>query len=103
MLEILRQRPPTPLEYLLLLASLFFTYWYAWIMDDAYIYFRYADNLVIYGEGLVFNPGEYVEGFSSPFWMLLLAGLRLLHINFYHAVVGRPGFLLHRLVARARY
>ncbi len=88
MLEILRQRPPTPLEYLLLLASLFFTYWYAWIMDDAYIYFRYADNLVIYGEGLVFNPGEYVEGFSSPFWMLLLAGLRLLHINFYHAVVG---------------
>jgi hypothetical protein len=41
--------------------------------DDAYISFRYADNLM-QGEGLVFNPGEQrVEGFSNFLWVLLLA------------------------------
>lgn len=45
-------------------------------MDDAFIYFRNIDNLLFLGLGLVFNQGEYVEGFSSPFWLLLLSGLR---------------------------
>src|SRR5262249_28656943 len=31
-------------------------------LDDAYISYRYARNLVE-GVGLVYNPGEYVEGF----------------------------------------
>ncbi len=39
--------------------------------EDAYIYFRYALNAA-HGLGLVFNPGQRVEGFSSPLWMLLL-------------------------------
>jgi hypothetical protein len=39
--------------------------------DDAFISFRYAENLVE-GRGLVFNPGERVEGFSNPLWTLLL-------------------------------
>jgi len=42
------------------------------LLDDAYIVFRYADNLVA-GIGPVFNPGEWVEGFSSPLWLLLVA------------------------------
>ena len=33
----------------------------AWLCDDAFISFRYADNLVA-GDGLVFNAGERVEG-----------------------------------------
>jgi hypothetical protein len=40
--------------------------------DDAYISYRYAANLLA-GNGLVFNPGEYVEGFSNLLWTLLVA------------------------------
>ena len=45
-------------------------------VDDAYISFRYLDNLVA-GHGLVYNAGERVEGFSNLLWILLLAPLRL--------------------------
>lgn len=61
-------------------------------MDDAYVYFRYVDNLVIRGIGLVWNPGEYVEGFSSPLWALILVALRGLHLDFW-VVVRATGLL----------
>jgi hypothetical protein len=41
-------------------------------VDDTFISFRYAENLAA-GQGLVFNPGERVEGFSNPLWTLLLS------------------------------
>ena len=41
-------------------------------VDDAYISFRYAENLVN-GHGLVFNPGERVEGYTNFLWTVLLA------------------------------
>lgn len=48
-----------------------------WMCDDAFISFRYADNLVR-GLGLVFNAGERVEGFTNLLWTLWAAlGLRL--------------------------
>jgi hypothetical protein len=47
--------------------------------DDAYISYRYAVNLAT-GHGLVFNPGERVEGYSNFLWVLLLAGVRLVGI-----------------------
>ncbi len=43
-------------------------------VDDAYISFRYAQNLSS-GHGLVFNPGERVEGYTNFLWTLLLAPL----------------------------
>jgi hypothetical protein len=43
-----------------------------WTCDDAFISFRYAENLS-QGQGLVFNTGERVEGFSNFFWVVLLA------------------------------
>ncbi len=47
------------------------------ILDDAFISFRYARNLVE-GRGIVFNPGERVEGYTNFLWTLLMAaGLRL--------------------------
>ena len=46
-------------------------------MDDAYIGFRYVDNL-IHGRGLVFNPPERVEGVTNIGWLLLLAPLAAL-------------------------
>ncbi len=42
--------------------------------DDAYISYRYARNLSE-GLGLVWNPGEYVEGYSNYLWVMILAGL----------------------------
>jgi hypothetical protein len=45
--------------------------------EDAYITFRYARNLAI-GNGLLYNPGERVMGFSSPLWTVWTAlGWRL--------------------------
>lgn len=46
-------------------------------VDDAYITFRYARNLVR-GVGFVYNPGEPVLGTTTPLYTLLLAGLSAL-------------------------
>ncbi len=43
-------------------------------VDDFFITFRYAENLLA-GEGFVFNPGERVFGTTAPGWGLVLAGL----------------------------
>ena len=40
--------------------------------DDAYISYRYARSLAS-GEGLTFNPGERVEGYSTLLFVLLIA------------------------------
>ena len=45
-------------------------YYFPRTVDDLFIYLRYAENFAG-GAGLVFNPGERVEGFSSPPWVLL--------------------------------
>lgn len=44
----------------------------AWFftVDDAYITYRYARNAAS-GLGPVFNPGQRVEGFTSPLWFAL--------------------------------
>lgn len=44
------------------------------LVDDAYIAFRYAANLAD-GHGLVWNPGERVEGYTNPLWVVLLAAI----------------------------
>lgn len=43
------------------------------LVDDAFISFRYAVNLSR-GLGLVFNPGERVEGYTNFLWTVLLSG-----------------------------
>lgn len=48
--------------------------YYNCIVDDAFIAFRYVDNLRE-GHGLVYNPGERVEGYTCFLWIMLLAGL----------------------------
>ncbi len=50
---------------------------FRFVIDDAFISFRYAQNLVA-GHGLVFNPGERVEGYSNLLYVLYSAlGLKL--------------------------
>jgi hypothetical protein len=49
----------------------------SWLtFDDAFITYRYADNLR-QGLGLLYNPGEWVLGTTTPLYALLLAGLGL--------------------------
>ena len=43
-----------------------------WLCDDAFISFRYAQNLVR-GHGLVFNVGERVEGYTNFLWTIIIA------------------------------
>jgi hypothetical protein len=43
-----------------------------WTADDAFISFRYAENLVE-GHGLVYNVGESVEGYTNFLWTMLVA------------------------------
>lgn len=47
------------------------------VQEDAFISFRYAQNLVE-GHGLVYNPGERVEGYTNFLWTLIVtAGMAL--------------------------
>ncbi|MCK4353506.1 tetratricopeptide repeat protein [candidate division WOR-3 bacterium] len=41
------------------------------IQDDSYITYRYVRN-ILRGNGPVFNIGEYVEGYTNFFWMIIL-------------------------------
>jgi len=51
-------------------------------LDDAYITFRYARHLAEgYGLGAWNHTGEHVEGYSSPLWMLLIAGAAWLGVD----------------------
>lgn len=42
------------------------------LQEDAFISFRYAQNLVE-GHGLVYNPGERVEGYTNFLWTMMIA------------------------------
>ena len=55
------------------------TYRFNWIMDDAFISFRYAKHLAE-GHGLRFNVGDMppTEGYSNFLWVLVLAPFELI-------------------------
>jgi len=42
------------------------------VQDDAFISYRYSSNLAR-GEGLVWNPGERIEGYTNFLWVLLIS------------------------------
>lgn len=44
-----------------------------WV-DDAFITLRYAHNM-LRGEGVVYNTNEFIEGYTSPLFVLLTASL----------------------------
>lgn len=64
-----------------------------WVMvharyqDDGYISLIYARNLIA-GNGLTWNPGEYVEGYSNFLYTLLIAGLGRLGIDLVQASIA---------------
>jgi hypothetical protein len=80
-----------------------------WMLDDAFISFRYAENLAS-GDGPVYNTGEKVEGYTCFLWVVLLAlgksiGCDLVFFSkLLGAIFAVAGILLvanaHRLVPR---
>lgn len=44
----------------------------AWVNDDAFISFRYAQNLIS-GHGLVYNIGERIEAYTNFLWTIIVA------------------------------
>ena len=74
-LNPLNLSPVSLLSFLPWLALLGWLSSVAWFLcDDAFISFRYTRNL-LEGHGLVFNPGEYVEGYTNFLWILELAAI----------------------------
>ncbi|MEO8211035.1 MAG: glycosyltransferase family 39 protein, partial [bacterium] len=64
----------------------------SFLSDDAFISYRYAENF-IKGDGLVFNQGEKVEGYTNFLWVMIssllikiniepLAGARIISLIF---------------------
>src|SRR5205085_7772430 len=56
--------------------------WLTWrytpfIIDDAFISIRHAENLVR-GYGLVYNPGEQIEGYTNFLWVIIIAAVHAL-------------------------
>lgn len=64
-------------------AALFFIYSrsFNFIQDDSYITFRFVKNFTE-GNGLVFNIGEYVEGYTCFLWVMILSLIKKLGLNF---------------------
>ena len=79
---------PVAIEWIALAVGITLTLRYRWLLDDAFVYFRYIDNFLFLKIGLVYNQGEFVEGFSSPLWMLTLLVGRALHLDFWYLIQG---------------
>ena len=86
LLHAFRRLRPSMIEWLCLVAGSYLVFHYSWLLDDAYVYFRYVDNLLYLNLGLVNNEGEYVEGFSSPCWAIWLIILRATGLNYWFLV-----------------
>jgi hypothetical protein len=84
-----------PLAYLFyrntLLASRLIdgTRWFL-LDDDMMISMRYARNLAE-GNGLVWNPGERVEGYTNFLWTVVMAGVHLLRASDPHVALVVKG------------
>jgi hypothetical protein len=72
--HIFRRGLPPALGAVALAAGLHFAWRDKALSDDAYISFRYAKNWLA-GNGLVYNVGERVEGYTNFLWTVLVGAL----------------------------
>ncbi len=63
------------LAMFLMYTGIFLIMKYAWMSEDALITMRHVDNFIS-GNGLVFNPGERVEGYTHTLWFYIISLLR---------------------------
>lgn len=98
-----------PWHYLVALAAIAaFAAWRvvanSWLCDDSFISLRYVQNLLD-GQGLVYNPGERVEGYTSLLWVLSVAGLARLGVTpeVASSVLGAASYAILALVLALRW
>ncbi len=75
-------------------------YYYPFFVDDAYISLRYADRFIT-GQGLTWNDGYYVEGYSNFLWVMLVSALGT--IGFDLVAAGRAVCLLSSVATMAAF
>ncbi len=63
-----------------MLISGFFSYRLRWLGDDIFIGLRYVENFCN-GNGMVFNIGEKVEGYTDFLWLMFLSVFACLKFN----------------------
>ena len=63
--------------FVTLVTTWFMRLYHGNVIDDAYISFQYTKNWLI-GNGIVFNPGERVEGYTNFLWIVVMAPLQAL-------------------------
>ncbi len=59
----------------IILLFLILTFKINFLSDDAYITFRYAENFAA-GNGMVYNSGEKVEGYTNFLWVIIMSVLK---------------------------
>jgi hypothetical protein len=91
-----QRKGPALFLFLLALALCIFSFWVyqRFYTDDAFISLRYADNF-LKGHGLVWNPGERVEGYTNFSQVMLVAFLGACGLDLVMAtrVIGVASFL----------
>ncbi len=92
-------------ELLFLIPAIAIYAWFAYeldfFQDDAYISFRFVANY-LNGDGLVFNIGEAIEGYTNFGWVIYLSFLGVLGLN-YIAAAKISGLCLGALVIIASF
>jgi arabinofuranosyltransferase len=78
-------------------------------VDDAFITFRYAENMAM-GHGFVYNEGQHVLGTSTPLFTLMLALFSLLSVSPIRAAMfislvssGITAMVIYRLALLLRF
>jgi len=66
--------------YFSLLALVFLAWTHRFLLDDAFISFRYAEH-VTQGKGWVWQEGERLEGYTNFLWTAILTVPHFFHIN----------------------
>ncbi len=77
---------------------------HAWGCDDAFISYRYAQNLSE-GKGLVYNESERVEGYSNFLYVLLMTPLVMISSDnvYFMSCILNIGFLIGAFLLFRRY
>jgi len=71
-LKLMKSNSAIPLALSLGIMLLLVGYFFGFCTDDPFISFRYADNFA-HGKGLVFNPGDRVEGYSNFLFVAIMS------------------------------
>lgn len=73
-------------QLLLLLLFTLLVLRHAWMMDDAYITLRTVDNLFA-GYGPVWNPGERVQSYTHPLWMMICCAIYAITREYFYSLL----------------